>query len=183
MPQDSWTLLGSRYVREYRVLRVREDRYRFEPSGGETDFVVCESADWVLVIPFTPDGQVVLVRQYRHGIRQVVLEVPGGLVDGNESPEETAARELQEETGYVAEDIQVIGRLMPNPALNDAHFYVAVARGCRQAAEPSPDPWEQIEVALYPQGQIRSMVRSGDLSHAQVIAAFALLEMAKGTGG
>ncbi len=182
MPQDSWTLLGSRYVREYRVLRVREDRYRFEPSGGETDFVVCESADWVLVIPFTADDQVVLVRQYRHGIRQVVLEVPGGIVDGEESPQETAARELQEETGYVAEDIQVIGRLMPNPALNSAYCHVAVATGCRLAAEPSPDPWEKIEVALYPQDQIRSLVRAGDLCHAQVIAAFALLEMAEDTG-
>lgn len=180
MPHNSWTLLGSRYVRDYRVLRVREDRYRFEPSGDETDFVVCESADWVLVIPFTADGQVVLVRQYRHGIRQVVLEVPGGIVDGKESPEETAARELQEETGYVAENIRMIGRLVPNPALNDAHCHVAVAIGCRLAADPSPDPWEKIEVALYPQDQIRSLVRSGDLCHAQVIAAFALLEIAEG---
>jgi len=177
MPQDSWTFLGSRYLREFRVLRLREDRYRFEPSGNETDFAICESADWVLVIPFTPDDEVVFVRQYRHGVRQVVLEVPGGMVDGKESPQETAARELQEETGYVAESIQIIGRLMPNPALNDAHFHVAVATGCRRTTEPSPDPWEKIEVSLYPRDQIRSLMQSGDLCHAQVIAAFALLEM------
>ncbi|MBC8872024.1 MAG: NUDIX hydrolase [Planctomycetes bacterium] len=183
MPQDSWTFLGSRYVGEYRVLRLREDRYRFEPSGDEADFVVCESADWVLVIPFTADGQVVLVRQYRHGVQQVVLEVPGGIVDENESPMETAARELQEETGFTAESIQVIGRLMPNPALNDAYCHVAVATGCRRTAEPSFDPMEKIEVVLTASSEIPSLIRSGELSHAQVIAAFALLQMAEGTTG
>ena len=102
MPHNSWRLIESREVRDYTILRLREDRYRFEPTGAEANFVVCDSADWVLVIPITEDGQIVFIRQFRHAIRQVVLEIPGGIMDGGESPEGTAARELQEETGFTA---------------------------------------------------------------------------------
>ena len=72
---------------------------------------------------------------------------------------------------------------MPNPALNNAYCHVAVAKGCHLATEPSPDPFEKIEVVLHPSDQVRSLIKNGDLCHAQVIAAFALLDTIHGTGG
>ena len=71
-----WKLLSSKYVGDYKLIRLREDCYRFESSQAETNFIVCESADWVLIVAVTTDQQLVLVRQYRHGIREVVLEIP-----------------------------------------------------------------------------------------------------------
>ena len=177
MPQESWSLLGSRYVREYKILRVREDRYRFKPTGAEADFVICDSADWVVIVPITKDGDIVFVRQFRHGVRQVVLETPGGIMDPGEDPAETAARELLEETGFEAATWEMPGALFPNPALNNARCHVAVARECSKTSEPSLDPFERIDVELRPQSQLKKMIQSGELCHAQAIAAFCLAGM------
>jgi 8-oxo-dGTP pyrophosphatase MutT (NUDIX family) len=176
MPHDSWTLLKSRTIAQYEVLSLREDRYRFEPSGAEAPFVVCDSADWALVIPITPNGEVVFIRQYRHGVQQVVLEIPGGMMDGKETPEATAARELREETGYVSEHLRHLGKLLPNPALNAASCHVVVAHGCRRDGGPRFDPLERIDVLLRPLSAVPEMIRNGELRHCQVIAAFSLMQ-------
>jgi ADP-ribose pyrophosphatase len=179
MPDQSWKLLSTRQIADYRILRLREDRYRFEPTQQEADFVVCDSRDWALVIPVTPDGQIVLIRQYRHGVRQVVLEVPGGILDDGETPEASAARELREETGYGAESIRLVGNMFPNPALNTATVHVLLAEGCRIVGEPQPDPFERIDVILRPLADIPGMIAAGEIRHGLVIAAFALVGMLK----
>jgi ADP-ribose pyrophosphatase len=177
MPDRSWTLLGSREIARFRVLRFREDRYRFEPTGAEAPFAVCESADWVEIIAVTDDRRAVFVRQFRHGVREVVLEIPGGLIEAGETPEAAAVRELEEETGYAGRQARLLARLLPNPALNTAACYVVLVEGCRQVSEPAPDPFEQIEVLLHPLQAVPEMIRSGELCHAQVIAAFACLQV------
>jgi ADP-ribose pyrophosphatase len=176
MLHNSWTLLDSRTIADYEFVRLREDWYRFEPTGAEAPFVVCDSADWVLVIALTSDEQVVLVRQYRHGVREVVLEVPGGIVDKEESLEQAAMRELREETGFTAERVRLLGTMMPNPAINSACCHVALAEGCHRTDEPSPDPFEQFEVLVRPLAQVSEMIRTGELRHALVIAAFGLMK-------
>lgn len=173
MPDRSWTRLSSRYVAEYKVTKVREDRYRFEPKQTEADFLVCESNDWVVILPVTMDGKVVFVRQFRHGVGQVVLELPGGLIDAEEKPTEAAQRELREETGYEAASVRQVADLLPNPALNNAHCHVVLAEGCRQIHGQSLDPFEQIEIVTYPLDEIPELIRSGQFSHAQAIAALA----------
>lgn len=175
MPDDSWSLLGSRHVSDQRIFQIRHDRYRVEPAGAELDFVVLDSPDWVNVVPLTADGQVVLIRQYRHGIRRVTLEIPGGMVDANESPQEAAVRELREETGFVAQRVRPLGRVSPNPAIQNNFSYSFLAEGCRRVTEPQPDPFERIEVLTRPLGEIERMIRREEICHALVINAFALM--------
>ncbi len=179
MPDKSWTRLESRIIADYDFLSIREDRYRFEPTGAEAPFVVCDSADWALVIATTTDDDIILVRQYRHGIQEVVLEVPGGVVDEGESPEEAAIRELQEETGFAAGSVRLLGKMMPNPAINSAYCHVVLAEDCRETGEPQLDPFEKIEVLLRPMSQVPEMVRTGEISHGLVIAAFGLMNYCK----
>jgi 8-oxo-dGTP pyrophosphatase MutT (NUDIX family) len=174
MPDRSWKHLSTRYVGDYHILRIREDRYLFEPTQREATFVACESADWAMVIPVTSDGQVVFVRQYRHGVKQVVLEIPGGVLEPNEAADVGGLRELQEETGYQCETIRVVGRLLPNPSTNTAALHVLVAEGCRPVAAQTLDPLERIDLVLRPLGEVQAMIASGELCHAQVIAAFAV---------
>ncbi|NLY02798.1 MAG: NUDIX hydrolase [Rhodopirellula sp.] len=176
MPDRSWTLLDSRQIAQYPILRLREDRYRFEPSGAESRFIVCDTADWALIIATTLEGELILIRQYRHGVRQVVLEVPGGVLDAGESPEEAAGRELREETGYEAGRIRYVGKMLPNPAINSARLHVVRAEDCRRVGPPQFDSFEQIEVVLRPLDAVPRMISSGEIDHALVIASFALLK-------
>lgn len=175
MVEQSWTLLGSRYVSDHRVFRVRHDRYRFEPSGRERDFVVLDASDWVNVVPMTAQGEVILVRQYRHGVRRACLEIPGGMVDGNESPQEAAVRELEEETGFAPQEVRLLGRIDPNPAIQGNSCHMFLAEGCRRVAEPQWDPFEHIEVLLRPRSEIPDLIRRGQISHGLVLNALAFV--------
>ena len=169
---DNWRLSGTRSLRDFRVVSVQERTYQHLPTGEHKDYVVCDSEDWVFVIPITPDNEVVFIRQFRHGRGEVILEIPGGVMDPGETPEETGTRELREETGYVPESIEMFGPLLPNPGLNTAKYHVAVARGCLPKFDPSPEPFEEIAIELRAFDSVSGMIASGELQHALCIAAF-----------
>lgn len=175
MPDKSWTLLSSRTVLEHRIFRLDEDLYRLETSGAERDFARLVCPDWVNVVPLTADRQVVLIRQYRHGVRGVTLEVPGGIIDPGEDPQVAAERELQEETGYTAERIVALGSVSPNPALISNSCYFYLAENCRLTTDQEPDPFERIEVVTAPIEEIPDLVRSGQIRHGLVLNALAMV--------
>lgn len=182
MPKDSWTFLGSRPISDHRILQVRHDLYRFEPTGVEREFVVIDAPDWVNVVPITEDGRVVLIRQYRHGIRAVTLEIPGGIIDPGERPEAAAIRELREETGYAAQRITALGRTSPNPAIQGNHQYVFLAENCRAVDATNFDAFEDIEVELHDLDEIPELIRREEICHSLVINAFAMMAWLRRSG-
>jgi len=179
MPEP-WPLVRSQPGPSFRVFSIRTDTARSPRTGREHDFYVLESADWVNVIPLTADGQVVMVRQYRHGIREVTLEVPGGLVGPDDTALEAARRELLEETGYEAGEIRLIGAAYPQPAVLNNRHLTFLATGVRKTAAPHPstgsgqrlDEGEDIEVVLVPLPKIKRMIAEGEITNAMVILAF-----------
>jgi ADP-ribose pyrophosphatase len=167
-----WPKIRTRSTQSYRVFAVRTDTVRSPRTSLEHDFFIIESNDWVNIIPLTDDDQVVMVRQYRHGSTEVTLEIPGGLVDMSESPEEAAARELLEETGFQAKEWVKIGRVNPNPAIFDNHCYTFLAQNVEKVRDPVPDQTEDIEVVLVPLSEIPRRIAKGEIDHALVITAF-----------
>jgi len=177
MSIKKWPRLGSKVEGDYRVFRLREDVSRSPRTGREHTFYVLDSADWINVIPITPEGLVVLIRQYRHGTEEITLEVPGGMVDaGDGSPQDSAARELLEETGFAAQSIKQIGMVTPNPAILNNVCYTFLAQDALKVAEPQFDGSEDIEVELFEPGAVQEMIASGQITHALTIAAFYFYE-------
>ena len=175
MPSRNWTFLRSHDVTDHHIFRLRHDLYRFEPSGQERDFIVIDTVSWVNVVPITTEGNVVLIRQFRHGIQDVTMEIPGGMIDEGEAPEAAAARELREETGYVAQKLRLLARVLPNPAVQNNFLYLFAAEGCRNTGKTQLDPFECIDVLERPLDAIPEMIRNGEIAHSMVITAFAFM--------
>lgn len=172
MPPKPWPLLESRKDASFRIFGLRIDRSLSPRTQEEHDFYILESLDWVNVIPLTPDDQVVLIRQYRHGIREVTLEIPGGIVEGLDSPEEAARRELREETGYEASEMIRLGSVHPNPAFLNNRCHTYVAKDVVKAGTQHQDEKEDIEVLLTPVADIPGFIQKGRITHSLVLVAF-----------
>ena len=171
MPKP-WKLISSKREESYRIFNLRTDRARSPRTNRIHEFFILESRDWVNVIPLTPADEVVLVRQYRHGTREVTLEIPGGLVESNDSPEEAACRELREETGYVAREMVSLGAVDPNPAFLNNRCYTFLARDVALTGDQQQDEKEDIEVVLKPVHELPRLIQKGEITHSLVVAAF-----------
>lgn len=172
MAPKPWKIVFTHTDRSYRVFGLRKDRAVSPRTGNEYDFFVLESNPWVNVIPVTEDNQVVLVRQYRHGIRDVTLEIPGGLVDDGDTPEQAAWRELSEETGYGAEEMIPLGFVYPNPAIQNNKCFTFFAKNAMQVGEQFQDGGEDIEILVRPLSEIPGLIRDGVIAHSLVVVAF-----------
>jgi len=180
-PLHTWERIASEVAYACRIFTIRRDRARFSRDDAEHDFHVLDSTDWVNIVPITPAGSVVMVRQFRHGIRDCTLEIPGGMVDGDDlSPLVAARREMIEESGYDSDRVEPLGCIHPNPAIqsNTCHSFVAWDAELRH--EPRFDSTEETEVVLVPLQRIPDLIRAGDITHALVVVAFHWLTLRNG---
>lgn len=157
---------------DFRIFTVEQHGATHPTHGTERTFSVIRSTDWVNVIALTTDDEVVLVRQFRHGTGTVTVEIPGGMVDPGEGFVEAGARELREETGYVAERWLDIGVVEPNPAIQDNRCATVLALDARKDHDPEFDAGEFIAVQTAPLAAVRGLIARGQITHSLVVAAF-----------
>ena len=139
--------------------KVRRDEVLLPDGHRMDDYFVRVGPEVVLVFPVTTEGEVVLVRQYKHGAREVVLELPGGFFDPKEEePAAAALRELQEETGYVSEKINLLQTVMDNPTKDTHHLHLFLAQEARLLTDQNLDVSEEIEVVRVPLKEIKEQV-------------------------
>lgn len=161
MTRPAWTRVGDDQVVHDGWLSVVRRRYR-RPDGSESDWDLLARFVSVSVLALTPAGEVVAVRQFRPGPDAVVLNLPGGLVDEGESVQEAAARELTEESGYVAGSVEVVASFHPM-AHGGWVKHVAVARDCVPTGRQSLDEGEDCEAVLLTVAELRAEARAGRL--------------------
>jgi len=172
MPPKPWKVVSSKRDKSYRVFSLRTDRAVSPRTGREHRFFILETPPWVNVIPLTRGNEVVLVRQFRHGIGDLSLEIPGGVLEDQDTPEEAARRELYEETGYSPLEMTLLGGVHPNPAIQNNLCYTFLAKDVFMAGAQQQDDMEDIEVLLLPLSQIPRLIREGKITHSLVLAAF-----------
>ena len=144
-------------------------------NGFMVDFLRVECVDWVFTIPVTPEGDIVLVRQYRQGIDDVCIELPGGCVDPDSTDYKAdAKRELEEETGYTSNSFESLGTFHPNPGMMPVTCHVYIANNVKLNGSQTLDSGEDIEVMLVPMPRVLDMIHKGQIKHAMVISAISL---------
>ena len=167
---EIWETVESKEIADCRVFKVREDTSRNGAKTGK--FYVIENPDWVNVIAVTKDSEVVLIEQFRHGTGEVILEIPGGMLDAGERAENAARRELLEETGYSAKEFVFLGKSRPNPAINNNWLYHFAALDAEKTGNIEFDEHESVVTKLYPVTAIPNLIKSGEITHSLVLAAF-----------
>jgi ADP-ribose pyrophosphatase len=166
-----WEKLAQTTRLETRILDVLGVRYRHPTREVEREFVVINSRDWCNIVALTPDNQLVLVRQFRYGVDEFSLEIPGGIIDSGEDPVAAGIRELREETGFVGSSARLLASVHPNPAIQNNRCHFVLVEGAELRAPLGWDHDEEIEVQTAPVDEVLAWARAGRITHSLVVCA------------
>ena len=167
-----WQTTASRPAGDFRIFQIRNDTCVNPRTGQTQDFFILDSVNWVNVIALTPDQQLVMIHQYRHGSGTVELEIPGGMMDPEETdPVVAAVRELREETGYAGENGRILGQVYSNPAILSNTTYTVLLENCRLQHGVDFDSGEDLATQLVPVAEVPQLVADGKIGHSLVVVA------------
>ena len=177
---SSWQVVTTRRVLDHPYLKVRSEHVTL-PNGAEIeDYFIIENRGWVGIVPVTEDGRIVINKQYKHGIGHEVLEFPAGMIDeGEDDPQQTAHRELMEETGYsvAPENLTLLAHMIANPTGAMTRIWWYLGRDARKTGTQKFDPGEDIENFLVTPQELLDLIHNGEfVVQGQIAAAYMALE-------
>ena len=160
-------------MESFRIFELRKST-RINPKDGEpSTYFLMRGLNWANVIALTEKNDVLLIRQYRHGIDDYTIEIPGGCVEKDDcDPGLSAKRELEEETGYSSDEFTHLGTVQANPAMHSMLAYTYLARNIKKIGEQHLDAGEDIEVLFKPLDEVLKLIKDGEIKHAIIVAAF-----------
>jgi ADP-ribose pyrophosphatase len=161
-----WTILGSEYIHKGPWATLRSDKCAM-PDGRIVDqYYVLEYPNWVNAVALTADDKILMVRQYRHAAGIVSLEIPGGVIDGDEQPLEAMRRELLEETGYQFDDIELLSVVYANPSTANNKTYCYLAKGGVKVQDQSLDEHEELVVEEYTIDEVKQLLADNRIAQS-----------------
>lgn len=166
-----WNVIKSEKLNSYRVFSTRKDIGLSPITGKQHDFYVIEAQIWINVIAIAQNDQILLIKQYSHGIQSITFEIPGGMAGPGESPIEAAKRELLEETGCISDEWICIGKVHPNPAIQNNSCFTYLANDIKKIQKPKLDSTENTDAFFFPMEDIKGLVSEGKITHSLVAAA------------
>ena len=182
-----WPTVRKKQLGDYRIFSLRSEEKLSPRTNLTHEFFILDCVNWVNVIAVTPENQLVMVEQFRHGSNTVELEIPGGTMDASDaSPVATGVRELQEETGYAGDNPQIIGQVFSNPAILSNTTFTVLVQNCRLQHDVQLDSGEDLVTRLVPIADIPGLVQNAKIRHSLVVVAlyhFDLWRRSQPTGG
>lgn len=175
-----WKTLGSRTLHRHERVVIREDVLQV-PSGQRRCYPVMQLGESAGVIPFTAKGEVILVRQYRHVTGDFCWEIPGGGMQGGETPDQAAQRELREEAGYRAGRLRRLGAFWPNNAYLDEVIHVYLAEDLTPDPLPA-DEDEHLECRAFPFAEALAMAQDDRITCGLTKLAILWAAVTRGAG-
>lgn len=179
VPKNSWLQISETTLFHSHFMSFKSQVCRSSEDGREMNFYVLHSKNWCNIIPVTEEGKIVLIKQYRIGIAEHTIEIPGGVVEeGDSSYLETALREMTEETGYtqVAGGKCVdLGWSYPNPAIQNNRCSSFIVGPVKKTRQQNVDPGEMIETFEVTIEEMASLLADGKIKHALIAQAFLFL--------
>jgi 8-oxo-dGTP pyrophosphatase MutT (NUDIX family) len=185
MSAEPWITLQSDLVFDHKWYKVRRDTVRLPDGAILDDYFVSVRPEIVIVFAVTVGGEVPFVRQYRQGVREMTLELPGGTFDtetgDTETGEDAAARELLEETGYRCGGMELLSTVFADASKNSNQIHTYLGSGAELVAEQHLDETESasggVDVVMVPLGELRARIRSGEIKNeSTVLAIYRALE-------
>ena len=168
--EKKWKVLSSEYLHRRPWLTVRKDAVQLPDGRVNPEYYILEYPDWVNIIALTKDGQMILERQYRHGLGKTCYELPCGVIEEGEAPLEAAKRELLEETGYAGGEWQEWMTLSPNPSTSTNLTHCFLVTGVEKVSEQHLDATEDITVSLHSPEYVKELLMANQILQALMAA-------------
>jgi ADP-ribose pyrophosphatase len=171
MEIEKWQKLSTEYLVKKKWATLRVDTCKLQNGAIKDDYYVLEYPDWVTAVAVTKDNKIIMVRQYRHAADIISLEVPGGVIDGDESPETGIRRELQEETGYTFDKCELLATLYPNPATSTNRTFAYLLTGGVKTHDQHLDEHEILVVEEYTIEEVKQLLKDNKIAQCIHISA------------
>ncbi|MEP6596049.1 MAG: NUDIX hydrolase [Ginsengibacter sp.] len=179
--EGHWKILSSEYLNKHTYFTARKDKCVTTEGKIIEQYYVVELNLTVCALGVTDDNQVILIKQYRHPIEKIILEIPGGFVDANEDPVKAIAREFSEETGYEFSNFEYVGQVAANPGVINNYTKLYLATGGKKKARQKLDDNEEIEVLLISLDELKEMLLQNKFDQALHTSCifYALMKLGK----
>ncbi|MDB4925833.1 NUDIX hydrolase [Mucilaginibacter sp.] len=166
MSELKWKICHSEYIHKGPWATLRTDKCEMPDGRVVDEYFVLEYPNWVNGVALTADNKVIMVRQYRHAANIVSLEIPGGVIDGDEEPAAAMRRELLEETGYQFDEIELLCTVYANPSTSNNHTYCYLAKGGIKVQEQTLDDHEELIVEEYSIDEVKQLLADNKIAQS-----------------